>query len=250
MAHRGPDGEGYYSDSLIALGHRRLSIIDLKGGKQPISNETGTLQLVCNGEIYNSPQLRRELIAAGHTFKTSTDVEVILHLYEEHGNHCVKYLRGMFAFAIWDSVDHVLFLARDHLGQKPFQSAKNNLGIDPRTVAWKRVMDMNDRAIRNIVSGLGGKGGGIMREAGFNITAASEIMDEASFAAGLFRSASSNNSIATMLPKPRTSAICAKRVASAASPFWILSPNSRLRWHKSSSSMTSNTASAAAHPNG
>ena len=119
MAHRGPDGEGYYSDSLIALGHRRLSIIDLKGGKQPISNETGTLQLVCNGEIYNSPQLRRELIAAGHTFKTSTDVEVILHLYEEHGRHCVKYLRGMFAFALWDSVDRVLFLARDHLGQKP-----------------------------------------------------------------------------------------------------------------------------------
>ncbi len=119
MTHRGPDGEGYYSDSLIALGHRRLSIIDLKGGKQPISNETGTLQLVCNGEIYNSPQLRRELIAAGHTFKTSTDVEVILHLYEEHGSHCVKYLRGMFAFAIWDSVDQVLFLARDHLGQKP-----------------------------------------------------------------------------------------------------------------------------------
>lgn len=119
LVHRGPDGYGYYHDDHISLGHRRLSIIDLTGGQQPISNESGTLQLICNGEIYNSPELRNRLVASGHTFKTSTDVEVILHLYEDHGENCVRYLRGMFAFAIWDSENRVLFLARDHLGQKP-----------------------------------------------------------------------------------------------------------------------------------
>ncbi len=119
IIHRGPDGEGFYRDDNIALGHRRLSIIDLEGGKQPISNESGQLQLVCNGEIYNSPQLREELINKGHQFKTSTDVEVILHLYEEYGNNCVKHLRGMFAFVIWDVKNRKLFLAKDHMGQKP-----------------------------------------------------------------------------------------------------------------------------------
>lgn len=119
IIHRGPDGEGFYQDDNIALGHRRLSIIDLDGGKQPISNESGQLQLVCNGEIYNSPQLRSRLIDKGHQFKTSTDVEVILHLYEDYGEDCVKYLRGMFAFAIWDVKNRKLFLAKDHMGQKP-----------------------------------------------------------------------------------------------------------------------------------
>lgn len=119
LAHRGPDGTGYYENDGIVLAHTRLSIIDLDGGAQPISNEDDSLQLVCNGEIYNSPRLRQELIAKGHTFKTKTDVEVILHLYEEHGKRCVDYLRGMFAFAIWDSRAKSLFLARDHLGQKP-----------------------------------------------------------------------------------------------------------------------------------
>src|SRR5688572_15694907 len=119
MIHRGPDGRGFYSDERAALGQCRLSIIDLDGGKQPIANETGTLQLVCNGEIYNSPELRERLARAGHTFKTKTDVEVILHLYEDHGRDCVKHLRGMFAFAIWDKINRVLFMARDHLGQKP-----------------------------------------------------------------------------------------------------------------------------------
>ena len=119
LAHRGPDGVGYYENHGVALGHTRLSIIDLDGGAQPISNEDDTLQLVCNGEIYNSPQLRQELIAKGHRFKTQTDVEVILHLYEEHGRRCVSYLRGMFAFAIWDGRRKTLFLARDHMGQKP-----------------------------------------------------------------------------------------------------------------------------------
>lgn len=119
LVHRGPDGEGYYQDDRIALGHRRLSIIDLQGGAQPIANETGTIQLICNGEIYNSPELRDRLIGAGHSFRTNTDVEVILHLYEEHGRDCVDHLRGMFAFAIWDSERGLLLLARDHLGQKP-----------------------------------------------------------------------------------------------------------------------------------
>lgn len=119
LVHRGPDDSGFYLDENIALGQRRLSIVDLHTGRQPISNENNDLQLVCNGEIYNSPQLRKELIARGHRFKTETDVEVILHLYEDFGDDCVKHLRGMFAFALWDVRKRRLFMARDHLGQKP-----------------------------------------------------------------------------------------------------------------------------------
>jgi asparagine synthase (glutamine-hydrolysing) len=119
IVHRGPDACGYFQDEHAALGSRRLSIIDLANGNQPISNEAGDVHLVCNGEIYNSPELRRQLIAAGHRFKTATDVEVILHLYEEHGKDCAKHLRGMFAFALWDQKTRTLLLARDHLGQKP-----------------------------------------------------------------------------------------------------------------------------------
>jgi asparagine synthase (glutamine-hydrolysing) len=116
---RGPDGDGYFDDGVVSLGHRRLSIVDIEGGKQPIANEDETLHMVCNGEIYNSPQLRDELVKRGHQFRTKTDVEVILHLYEDFGTECVKHLRGMFAFAIWDSKRKRLFLARDHMGQKP-----------------------------------------------------------------------------------------------------------------------------------
>jgi asparagine synthase (glutamine-hydrolysing) len=119
LIHRGPDDSGYYHDDFISLGQRRLSIIDIANGKQPISNEDDTLYLICNGEIYNSPELRSKLTSSGHKFKTSTDVEVILHLYEEYGRNCVKHLRGMFALAIWDKVKHSLFLSRDHMGQKP-----------------------------------------------------------------------------------------------------------------------------------
>ena len=119
ILHRGPDANGYYRDAYAALGSRRLSIIDIANGNQPLANEAGDVHLVCNGEIYNSPELRRQLIAAGHRFKTATDVEVILHLYEDHGKDCVKHLRGMFAFAIWDQNENALLLARDHLGQKP-----------------------------------------------------------------------------------------------------------------------------------
>jgi len=126
LLHRGPDDCGYHIDNEIALGQRRLSIIDLVSGKQPIPNEDRTLYLVCNGEIYNSPKLRLQLEQQGHQFKTNTDVEVILHLYEEYDVNCVKHLRGMFAFAIWDIKKRRLFLARDHLGQKPLFFCSSN----------------------------------------------------------------------------------------------------------------------------
>ena len=129
MVHRGPDDSGFYHDENIALGQRRLSIIDLHSGRQPISNEDDSLQLVCNGEIYNSPELRKKLMAKGHRFKTETDVEVILHLYEDHGDECVKHLRGMFAFALWDKRKRRLFMARDHLGQKPLFFCQKNGGF-------------------------------------------------------------------------------------------------------------------------
>ena len=126
LVHRGPDDSGYFSTDNVAFGFRRLSIIDLEGGNQPILNESGDIMLVCNGEIYNSPQLRRKLTAAGHHFRTRTDVEVILHLYEDHGEDCVRHLRGMFAFAIWDMRSKRLLLAKDHMGQKPLFFYQDN----------------------------------------------------------------------------------------------------------------------------
>ena len=144
MIHRGPDDSGYYHDDDIALGQRRLSIIDINHGRQPISNEDDTLQLVCNGEIYNSPQLREALIAKGHRFKTATDVEVILHLYEEYGDDCVKHLRGMFAFALWDSIKRRLLMARDHLGQKPLFFCQKNGGFafasEPKSILASEII--------------------------------------------------------------------------------------------------------------
>ena len=103
MVHRGPDDEGVYVGDGVALGMRRLSIIDLDSGHQPISNEDGTVWIVFNGEIYNYRELRRELEQRGHTFRTASDTEAIVHLYEDHGPRCVERLRGMFAFAIWDT---------------------------------------------------------------------------------------------------------------------------------------------------
>lgn len=117
--HRGPDDEGYYVSGAVGLGFRRLSIIDLNTGHQPLSNEDDTVWIVFNGEIYNYQELRRELVSKGHTFKTHTDTEVIVHLYEEFGEACVQKLRGMFAFAIWDQRQKVLLLARDRVGIKP-----------------------------------------------------------------------------------------------------------------------------------
>jgi asparagine synthase (glutamine-hydrolysing) len=119
IRHRGPDDEGFYISGQIGLGFRRLSIIDLAGGHQPLSNEDGTVWVVFNGEIYNYQTLRLDLIAKGHAFKTKSDTEVIVHLYEEYGTDCVQKLRGMFAFAIWDGVRRALFLARDRVGIKP-----------------------------------------------------------------------------------------------------------------------------------
>jgi asparagine synthase (glutamine-hydrolysing) len=119
ITHRGPDDEGFYISGQIGLGFRRLSIIDLSGGHQPLSNEDGTVWIIFNGEIYNFQTLRGELIAKGHSFRTKSDTEVIVHLYEEYGPDCVQHLRGMFAFAIWDSRERALFLARDRVGIKP-----------------------------------------------------------------------------------------------------------------------------------
>src|SRR5271156_2859500 len=117
--HRGPDDEGYYVSGPIGLGFRRLSIIDLQSGHQPVSNEDGTVQIIFNGEIYNYQELRAFLLSKGHTFKTQSDTEVIVHLYEEFGPRCVEKLRGMFAFAIWEESTKTLFLARDRVGIKP-----------------------------------------------------------------------------------------------------------------------------------
>ncbi len=119
IAHRGPDSEGIYLDRNVGLGHRRLSIIDVGGGGQPMANEDKTVWIVFNGEIYNFQPLRERLIASGHKFRTNSDTEVIIHLFEEHGADCVKFLRGMFAFAIWDQKREVLFVARDRVGIKP-----------------------------------------------------------------------------------------------------------------------------------
>jgi len=119
LRHRGPDGEGRFIDGEVGLGHRRLSIIDVEGGGQPIGNEDGSLQVVFNGEIYNFVELRQELISAGHRFATRSDTEVIVHAYEKWGKECVRRFNGMFAFALWDSNRRELFLARDHLGIKP-----------------------------------------------------------------------------------------------------------------------------------
>lgn len=125
IEHRGPDSKGSYLDEQVALGFRRLSIIDLENGSQPIYNETNELVIVFNGEIYNFQQLREELIAKGHRFTTKADTEVILHGYEEYGKDIVKRLRGMFAFVIWDMHKKELFGARDMFGIKPFYYYQN-----------------------------------------------------------------------------------------------------------------------------
>lgn len=119
IVHRGPDDEGVYINGSTGLGNRRLSIIDLPGGHQPICNEDGTIWIVFNGEIYNYKSLRRELEQKGHHFRSNSDTEVIVHLYEDLGERCVEKLNGMFAFAIWDESQGKLVLARDRLGQKP-----------------------------------------------------------------------------------------------------------------------------------
>ncbi len=120
LRHRGPDDSGYYSDNFAALGHRRLSIIDLAAGRQPMSSEDGDLWIVYNGEVFNHASLRPELERAGHRYRTRCDTETILHAYEQYGAACLDRFRGMFAFAIWDRRARRLFCARDRLGIKPF----------------------------------------------------------------------------------------------------------------------------------
>ena len=129
IQHRGPDSDGYFVGDGAAMGMRRLSIIDVAGGDQPISNEDGTITVVFNGEIYNHHELRRELLAAGHRFATRSDTEVLVHLYESHGPEMVRHLHGMFAFSIWDSRRQRLFLARDRTGMKPLSYALHGNGI-------------------------------------------------------------------------------------------------------------------------
>ena len=119
MVHRGPDDEGVYVDGPVGIAMRRLSIVDLATGHQPLSNEDGTVWIVFNGEIYNHATLRKDLEAKGHHYRTNSDTETIVHAYEEYGHNCVKHLRGMFAFAIWDAGRKKLFIARDRLGIKP-----------------------------------------------------------------------------------------------------------------------------------
>jgi asparagine synthase (glutamine-hydrolysing) len=129
IIHRGPDDEGFYINGAIALGCRRLSIIDLESGNMPIANEDQSIWIVYNGEIYNYKFLRKELQAKGHVFKTKTDTEVIVHLYEEMAEGCLERLHGMFAFALWDQREQKLFLARDRIGQKPLFYSQNHEGF-------------------------------------------------------------------------------------------------------------------------
>ena len=119
LRHRGPDGDGEYHDDFVSLGHRRLSIIDLAGGRQPLRNARGTIHLVCNGEIYNYRELRKDLERRGYPFVTHSDCELLIALYEEHGDALLQHVRGMFAFVLWDAGRKRLLAARDHLGQKP-----------------------------------------------------------------------------------------------------------------------------------
>jgi asparagine synthase (glutamine-hydrolysing) len=126
IRHRGPDSDGFYIRPQIGLAMRRLAIVDLQTGDQPLSNEDGTVWIVFNGEIYNYPTLRPDLEKRGHTFRTHSDTEAIVHLYEEYGLDCVQHLRGMFAFAIWDERRKRLFIARDRLGKKPLYYAEHD----------------------------------------------------------------------------------------------------------------------------
>src|SRR5207249_7521402 len=126
LRHRGPDGAGLWVEGPVGLGQRRLAIVDVAGGRQPMANEDQTVWIVFNGEIYNHAELRPELEARGHRYRTRSDTETILHLYEEEGERCVERLRGMFAFAVWDRTRRRLLLARDRLGIKPLYYARTD----------------------------------------------------------------------------------------------------------------------------
>ena len=159
LAHRGPDDRGVFIDNNLGLGFRRLSIIDLSShAHQPMCNEDETVYLVCNGEIYNFQELRKALEGKGHVFKSHTDIEVIIHAYEEYGAGCLEYIDGMFAFAIWDRKKHELFLARDRFGIKPLHYACKN-GIFTFASEIKSLLcvpettrDMDEQALWNYCS--------------------------------------------------------------------------------------------------
>src|SRR5262245_24987967 len=129
LHHRGPDEEGSITLSGVGLGMRRLSIVDLSGGQQPFSNESDSIQLVANGEIYNFPELREKLQAAGHAFRSRSDIEVLVHAYEEWGELFLTRLRGMFAIALWDGAKRTLLAARDRAGEKPLYWTKTSRGL-------------------------------------------------------------------------------------------------------------------------
>ena len=129
MVHRGPDDDGFYEHGPLIFGMRRLSIIDLGGGRQPIANEDSTVFVINNGEIYNYQRLREELIARGHTFRSMSDTEVIVHAYEEYGDDFVNHLEGMFGLAIYDTRRQRLLIARDRMGIKPVYYREDASGL-------------------------------------------------------------------------------------------------------------------------
>src|SRR5262245_42051691 len=146
IAHRGPDGEGFYVSGPVGLGHRRLSIIDLStAANQPLSNEDGSVQVIYNGEIYNFHEIRAELEARGHQFRSRTDSEVIVHGYEEWGPDCLSRFNGMFAFALWDARVQRLWLVRDRIGVKPLFYA---IGPDGIRFGSEVKAVIADRAVR------------------------------------------------------------------------------------------------------
>src|SRR5436305_12420341 len=128
LVHRGPDADGAFTDGPVALAARRLAIIDLATGDQPIANEDGSIHVVQNGELYNYRDLRAKLERAGHSFRTHGDTEVLVHLYEQHGLDFARHLRGMFAVALWDAPRRRLVLARDRFGIKPVYSRRTRDG--------------------------------------------------------------------------------------------------------------------------
>jgi len=147
MRHRGPDDTGLYQEHPVFLGNRRLSIIDLQGGHQPIFNEDGSLAVVSNGEIYNYRELMADLTSRGHIFRSRSDTEVLVHLYEEHGLEMCRHLRGMFAFAVWDSRNRLFFLGRDRFGKKPlFYTAQNGDLLFASELKALRVLAMHTNA--------------------------------------------------------------------------------------------------------